>query len=102
MMKVIDPIKEIKKALPELETIDNNYNNIKYITKKAWNNRLKTICTKSIKKYGKSISFVGLSYYFMPCILEYRDNDTMIINEVKYKIIRKYVITKVNEGRLLL
>lgn len=99
MKKVIDPIEEIKKALPELETIDNSYNNIKYITKKTWDNRLKTICTKNIKKYGKSKSFTSLNYYFIPCVLEHRDNNTLIINEIKYKIIRKYVTSKeFNEG----
>ena len=93
-MTIKNPVGDIKKVIPELEQI-KNYNNTKTISQQAWENRIKTIATKNLKKFGKSLWWGSLHTYFLPCIqCSHSDNKTITINEEKYKLIRKYVMTE--------
>lgn len=100
MLKIINPTEEIKKVIPELEEI-GNYGHTKTIAYTAWDNRLKTMETKNLNKYGRSISWCSLESYFNPCMLgtikHYKYNSpykTITINEPKYQLIRKYVMSE--------
>ncbi len=64
---------------------------MKIISIENFNKRMKTIETKSIKKYGESITWVGLSHKFNSCIIEINDK-TIIIDEDKYKKIRNSIL----------
>lgn len=94
MLKIINPIEEVKKVIPKLDSI-SDYGNIKTISYNNWDNRMKTIETKNLKKYGRSLSWSSLSSYFHCCIIETNiDYQTINFNEAKYKLIREYVISE--------
>jgi len=94
MLKLINPTEEIKKAIPELEGI-GNYGNVKTVSDSTWHNRMKTIETKNLKKYHRSTSWVSLYTYFSPCVLEMDSSyHTVMINEAKYQLIRKHVMSE--------
>lgn len=58
-----------------------------------YDNRMKTIETKNLKKTGESLTWVSLLSYFHCCILEnYPDERILIINRDKYNEIRKQVL----------
>ena len=93
-MKIIDPIEEIEKAIPELDQI-SDYNNRKFISYQSWDNRMKTIVTKNLNKYGRSLSFSSLGNYFNTCMICIHSSDkTIEFNEAKYKLIRQHVMTE--------
>lgn len=93
MLIIKDPIKIIEDAIPELQAI-GNYGNTKTISYNLWDNRMKSIETKNLNKYKRSLSWVGLASYFKPCIIEYNGSyNTIKFNEAKYKLIRKYVMS---------
>ena len=94
MLKLINPIEETKKAIPELEKICN-YGNVKTVSDSAYRGRMKTIETKNLRKYHRSTSWVSLYAYFSPCVLELDPSyHTVTINEAKYQLIRKYVMSE--------
>ena len=91
-MKICNPTEVINNAIPELSEIEN-YNNTIYLSEQNWNNRLKTIERKNLNKYHRSTSWVSMIPYFDPCVIAYQDGDTVIINQAKYKLIRKYLMS---------
>jgi len=94
MLTIRNPIEDVENAIPQLGTI-SDYENRKYINFQAWDNRIKTIVTKNIKKYGQSITESGIEGYFNPCIIcVYSDDKLIEINEEKYKLIRCYVTSE--------
>ena len=58
-----------------------------------WNNRLKSIETKNIKKYGESLTWTSLERHFNDCIIQITEG-TIIFDEKKYKEIRKKLCKK--------
>jgi len=91
---IINPIEEINKAIPELSTIPD-YDNCKIISYVGWDNRMKTIETKNLKKYHKTSTWISMLSYFNPCIVcVYEDLKTIEINVAKYKLIRKYMMSE--------
>lgn len=93
-MKVANPIEEINKAIPELESIASE-SNIEYVSYRNWGRRLKAIETENLKKYKRSTAVVSMGLYFMPCIIELQsDNKIMVINKDKYKLIRQYMLSE--------
>ena len=66
--------------------------NIERVRAEIFDNRLKTIETKNLKKTGSSLSWASLSNDFRPCILEIlMPEKVLIIDKDKYKEIRKWV-----------
>ena len=61
---------------------------------KNFDNRMKTIVTKTLKKHKASLTWASLSRYFYDCILCIHGDDLLEINEDKYKEIRKYVMSE--------
>ena len=67
--------------------------NIERVRAEIFDNRLKTIETKNLKKTGSSLSWASLSNDFRPCILEIlMPEKVLIIDKDKYKEIRKWVL----------
>lgn len=62
------------------------------ITIENFNNRMKTIETKNLKKYGKSLTWVSLSNYFNSAIIEIYDN-LLVLDKDKYNQIRQKATT---------
>ena len=60
---------------------------IKTISIENFNNRMKSIETKSLKRYGTSPTWVTISNHFNDCIIE-TDKNTVTFDECKYKKIR--------------
>jgi len=89
-MSIINPIKEINKAIPVLSTI-SDYGNAEYVSCQNFDSRLKRIQSYNLKTYGKSRSWVSMSTWFNPCIIEMRDGKTLVINKAKYKLIADYM-----------
>jgi hypothetical protein len=92
-MAIISSIEEIEKAIPQLKEI-GDYGNTKYLSSRSWENRMKSIETKNLNKYHTSTAWVSLFMYFHPCVIEHYGEDTIVINEEKYKLIRKYVMSE--------
>ena len=67
-----------------------------FLTEKQWDNRIKTIVTKNLKKYGRSLSWSSLSYHFKDCVLCTHCNDETVleIDDGKYKEIRRHVMSE--------
>lgn len=94
MIKISNPIEEIKLVIPELETISNRENNLKTVTYTNWDNRIKSIVTKNLKKYKRSLSWASMGSYLNPCIIELNSSyNTITFNEAKYKLIRQYLLS---------
>ena len=91
-VKIINPVEEINRAIPELSTI-TNYGNTEYLSSQNFDSRLKRIETNNLKVYGRSTSWVSMGTWFNPCIIEIRDNKTLVINKEKYKLIAAYMKT---------
>jgi hypothetical protein len=67
--------------------------NIERVRAENFDNRLKTIETKNLKKTGSSLSWASLSNHFRPCILEIlMPEKVLIVDKDKYKEIRKQVL----------
>lgn len=101
MHLIINPVEKIKMIIPELRTADN-YSEIKTISNQSWCNRMKTIETKNLNKFKKSLIFSGLERYFNPCII-YLDagNSTITFNTRKYKLIKEYLMSdEFNKGEI--
>ena len=64
------------------------------VSVKNFDNRMKTIVTKTLKKYKTSLTWASLNRYFNDCILCIYGDDLLEINEDKYKEIRKYVMSE--------
>lgn len=64
---------------------------IRTISIKNFDNRLKTLETKMLKKYGKSKTWVSFYNDFKKCILEVEEN-TVTIDEKVYKEKRKEIL----------
>jgi hypothetical protein len=90
---IIDPIEQVKAALPELKNI-SNYGNTLYLSVQQWNNRMKSIETKNLNKYRHSTCWVSLFMYFHSCVLCHHGENVIEINNEKYKLIRKYVMSE--------
>jgi len=82
----------ITEQIPEIQSI-GDWGNTKTISYKQWDNRMKSIETKNLNKYRRSLSWVSLMHYFNTCIIETNSSyKTIKFNEEKYKLIRKYVM----------
>lgn len=66
---------------------------MKTVSIENFENRMKTIETKNIKKYGESLTWVSLYNLFNKCIIEV-DEKTITFDENEYKKIRKRAILK--------
>jgi len=94
MLKISNPVEEIREVLPQLKDIKNTYKNVKIISYQAWDNRVKTIETKNLNKYKRSLSWSGIQAYFNDCIIcVHSDSKVIEINQDKYKIIRDYMMS---------
>lgn len=93
-MSIRNPIEEIRKALPELE---NTNGNIKTISIDNWDSRIKRIQTQIRKKYKRYSGLPTYQAYLNPCVVEYENTFTgcgiVKIDEAKYKLIRKYLLS---------
>ena len=59
-----------------------------YLTDKQWDNRIKTIATKRLKKYNKALTATSMGHYFnISCIIELQEN-RIVVDEKKYKDMR--------------
>lgn len=63
-----------------------------YLSKEQWENRLKTIATKRLRKYGKALTATSMGrYFYSHCIVEYQMNPngtTIVLDEEKYTEMR--------------
>ena len=92
MANIIDPIKEINEAIPELESI-RDYDNNDFVSIKNWKGRMKSITTKNLRKYKKAEASYGI--YFNPCVIAiYVDDQIIEFNKKKYALIRKYLLSE--------
>jgi hypothetical protein len=92
-MNIINPIEEIKTAIPQLDEITDRNNSI-FVTNQEWNNRIKTIATKNYKKYNSGKYWISLMIYFNPCVICVHDGKLREINKEKYLLIRKYLMSE--------
>lgn len=65
-----------------------------YLSYQQWDNRLKTIETKNLKQYHRTPSWLSIGYELKPCILETQDGKIIVIDEDKYKELRKYCLSE--------
>lgn len=65
-----------------------------YLTNQQFQNRMKTISTKNLQKYGRSLTAISLHHHFRDCILCVHDGAVLEIDENKYKEIRALVMTE--------
>jgi|GEM_PF-2638438 len=70
-----------------------------FLTNQQFENRLKTIATKNLKKYGRTPTATSLSnFYFQECIICVHESDgdncLLEIDKNKYKEIRTHVMLK--------
>jgi hypothetical protein len=93
MLKIINLIEEVKKAIPALEEIED-YGNTETISDQSWSSRMKTIETKNLKKYRKSTAWISLMMYFHSCVICVEGGKLLTINKAKYKLIREYVMSE--------
>ena len=69
-------------------------NNITRVSFKNWDNRIKTIQTQIKNKYKKFSSLNLYRHKLNECIIEIQsDNEIVIIDNNKYKEIRKYLLS---------
>lgn len=63
-----------------------------YLTKEQWENRLKTLATKRLHKFGKALTATSMGHYLgRNCISEIQVNlsgPTIVVDEKKYKEMR--------------
>ena len=63
-----------------------------YLTKKQWDNRIKTIATKRLHKFRRALTATSMEWYFNKAVVEIQTNyphDTvLVVDEVVYKEIR--------------
>lgn len=59
---------------------------IQYLTNKQWQNRIKTIETKTLKQLHHCSSMI--SEKMKQCIIEYKDSNIVIIDKLLYKKLR--------------
>mgnify|MGYP000850962079 FL=1 len=78
MLKISNPVEEIREALPQLKDIKDTYNNVKVISYQAWDNRIKTIETKNLKNYKRSLTWCSLQSYFHDCIICIHSSDKAV------------------------
>ena len=93
MEDIKNPVEEIIKAIPQLSE-PSRQKDLVYLSRQNWHNRLKTIETKNLKKYRRSKTASSMSSYFHPCIIEFRDEDTVVIDSKKYKLIRDHLMSE--------
>lgn len=89
-----NPIEEILNDIPELKTIKDEDSNREFVSYKNWDNRLKSIATKNLRKYKSAVTAASLEDYFNPCIICIYSDETIEINREKYTLIRKYVMSE--------
>lgn len=65
---------------------------MQYLTKQQWNSRIKAIETKTLKQLHHCSSMIGEK--MKQCIIEYRDNNIVIIDELLYKNLRKLCMSE--------
>lgn len=95
MKEICNPIEEVRTNIPELADIEDNEQNCKRVSYENWDNRLKTISTKNLRKYKSAVTISGLEVYFQPCIVCVHPDDREIeINLEKYRLIRRYVMSE--------
>jgi len=62
-----------------------------YLTEKQWDNRIKTIATKRLRKFRKALTATSMGWYFNKAVVEIQSGsrDTvLVVNEVIYKELR--------------
>jgi len=63
-----------------------------YLTKKQWDNRIKTIATKRLHKFRRALTATSMGRYFDKAVLEiqinYPHENVLVVDEVVYKQIR--------------
>lgn len=63
-----------------------------YLTEKQWDNRIKTIATKRLRKFREALTATSMGRYFnISCIVELQENlggTIIVVNEEKYKEMR--------------
>lgn len=63
-----------------------------YLTKQQWNSRIKAIETKTLKQLKHCSGMIREK--MKQCIIEYRDTNIIVIDEILYKKLRKLCITE--------
>lgn len=63
---------------------------MKEISIQNFENRMKTLETKNLKKYGSSLTWTSLYNKFNSCIVEIREK-TLVFDEQKYKEIKQNI-----------
>ena len=92
---VINPVEEIMRNIPELSKIKDVSSNRELVSNRNFNNRLKSISTKNLRKYKQAVTGTSLNNYFSPCIISVHPDDELLeINKDKYKLIRQYVMSE--------
>ena len=67
---------------------------ILYLSAQQWNNRLKTIETKNLRKYHKTPYWLSIGRTLSPCIIEFQDGETRVIDAEKYKELRAFCLSE--------
>lgn len=72
--------------------------NVLYLSKQQWNNRIKSIETKNLRKYHRTPNWITISHNLSPCIIEIQlsndDNSIFVIDAAKYKALRVLCMTE--------
>lgn len=67
---------------------------ILYLSQQQWSNRLKTIETKNLKKYHRTPYWLSIGHTLKGCIIEIQDGETLVVDEDKYKELRKFCMSE--------
>lgn len=63
-----------------------------YLTDRQWDNRIKTIATKRLHKFGRALNATSMGRYFnLKCIVEIQENrsgNILVVDEAAYKELR--------------
>ena len=63
-------------------------NNVLYLSDNQWDNRIKTIATKRLKKFRRALTATSMGRYFNVAIIEFREG-IVVVDESEYKRLRK-------------
>lgn len=63
-----------------------------YLTDQQWDNRMKTIATKRLKKFRRALTATSMGHYFNDAIIEIQssrsDSSVLVVNPERYKELR--------------
>ena len=67
-----------------------------HLTFEQWDNRIKTIATKRLRKFRRALTATSMSHYFNKAIIEIQEG-VIVVNEAEYKRLRLLFMSNSDE-----